>query len=395
MLTRSQNILKILEKGRSTFLFGARGTGKTSLLVETLSQWPSTVRIDLLHGEAFQRYASRPELLRAELSAILNSTTHPLTWVAIDEVQKLPSLLDEVHSLIETYKGRLAFLLTGSSARKLRRGGANLLAGRALTRYLHPLSSMETPLDLLRALRFGTLPAIYLDTQSLEISTLEAYVSTYLREEIQAEALVRQVDRFARFLELAAQLNGEPINFAKLGRQCGVTTKTTQEYFSILVDTLICMRLDGWSQSVKRQLLQAPKFYFFDCGVVSALTGELRSEPKPASFRFGRLFETFLIQEMQRRSDYLDLGLRFNYWRDKDGHEVDIVVSRTTAKPLVAIEIKSGSQPLAEDLTSLALIAAEYPGLKLWCLCTTPRAYELGPIAVLPWLEGLHRLAEL
>ena len=287
------------------------------------------LRIDLLRGEAFQRYASRPDLLGAELGSQLKQSTHPLTLVAIDEVQKLPSLLDEVHSLIESYKGRVAFVLTASSARKLKRGGANLLAGRALTRHLHPLSSMELDLDLARALRYGTLPAIYLDAQAYEITTLEAYVSTYLREEIQAEALVRQVDRFARFLELAAQLNGEPINFAKLARQCGVTTKTAQEYFSILVD-------------------------FFDCGVVGALTGELRSEVKPSSFRFGRLFETFLIQEMQRYSDYLDLGLRFNYWRDKDGHEVDVIVSRTSAKPLMAVEIKSSSQPSAADLTNMA-----------------------------------------
>lgn len=395
MITRSQNIRKILEKGRSTFLFGARGTGKTSLLDESLRGWPSLLRIDLLHGEAFQRYASRRDLLGAELESQLKQSMHSLTLVAIDEVQKLPSLLDEVHSLIERYKGRVAFVLTGSSARKLKRGGANLLAGRALTRHLHPLSSMELDLDLVRALRYGTLPAIYLDTEAYETTTLEAYVSTYLREEIQAEALVRQVDRFARFLELAAQLNGEPINFAKLGRQCSVTTKTAQEYFSILVDTLVCMRLDGWAHSLKRQLLQAPKFYFFDCGVIGALTGELRSEVKPSSFRFGRLFETFLIQEMQRRCDYLDLGLRFNYWRDKDGHEVDVIVSRTSAKPLMAIEIKSSSQPSAEDLTSMALFAAEYPGVPLYCLCTTPRAFMLGSITVLPWLEGLQIVTKL
>ncbi len=395
MITRSQNILKLLEKGRSTFLFGARGTGKTSLLDDSLRDLPSQLRIDLLHGEAFQRYASRPELLREELAAELKHSSHPLTVVAIDEVQKLPALLDEVHSLIENYKGRVAFALTGSSARKLKRGGANLLAGRALTRHLHPLSSMELDLDLARALRYGTLPAIYLDTQGYEITTLEAYVSTYLREEIQAEALVRQVDRFARFLELATQLNGEPINFAKLARQCGVTTKTTQEYFSILVDTLVCMRLDGWAYSLKRQLLQAPKFYFFDCGVVGALTGDLRSEVKPSSFRFGRLFETLLIHEMQRRSDYLDLGLRFNYWRDKDGHEVDVIISRSSAKPLMAIEIKSSSQPTAEDLTSMALFAAEYPGVPLYCLCTTPRAFTLGAITVLPWREGLTIVGNL
>jgi len=395
MITRSQNILKLLEKGRSTFLFGARGTGKTSLLDELLRGWPSLLRIDLLRGEAFQRYATRPDLLGSELRVHLKRTTHPLTLVAIDEVQKLPSLLDEVHSLIESYKGRVAFVLTGSSARKLKRGGANLLAGRALTRHLHPLCSMELDLDLPRALRYGTLPSIYLDTQAFEITTLEAYVSTYLREEIQAEALVRQVDRFARFLELAAQLNGEPINFAKLSRHCGVTTKTAQEYFSILVDTLICLRLDGWSHSIKRQLLQAPKYYFFDCGVVGALSGELRSELKVSSFRFGRLFETFVIQEMQRRSDYLDLGLHFNYWRDKDGHEVDIIVSRSSAKPLLAIEIKSSSQPLAEDLTSMKLFAAEYPGVPLYCFCTTPRAFTLGSVTVLPWLEGLQLLGEL
>ena len=254
---------------------------------------------------------------------------------------------------------------------------------------------MELDIDLARAMQFGTLPAIYLDSEGLEISTLASYVGTYLREEIQAESLVRQVDRFTRFLDIAVQLNGEPVNFTKLGRQCNLSVKTVQEYYSIVCDTLICTRIDGWSQSVKLQLLQAPKFYFFDCGVINAITGELRSELKPASFRYGRLFETFVIQEMIRCNDYLDLGLRLNHWRDKDGREVDVIISRSYSRPLVGIEVKSNTHPLPEDFHGLRIFHDDYPQTALWCLCNTPHAYRSGDIEVMPWQQGLERIAAL
>lgn len=393
MIKRLFNPLLLLEKAKSIALFGPRGTGKSSLLKATLEKRPGVIRIDLLRGNAFQRYSATPSLFGDEVRRALVHG-QGLTIVSVDEVQKVPALMDEVHALIEEHKGNVAFLLTGSSARKLKRGGANLLAGRALTRFLHPLSSLELDLDLDRALQYGTLPGIYLE-RDLETTTLESYVSAYLREEVLEEALVRRVDVFTRFLDLAGQLNGEPINFTKLARQCQVSTKTAQDYFSILCDTLLCRRVDGWAHSVKRQITQAPRFFFFDCGVLNALNGELRTALKPSSFRYGRLFETFVTQECVRYNDYQDLGLRFNYWRDKEGREVDLIVSRTTAKPLVGIEIKSGSAPTEDDLVGLAIFAEDYPKAQLWCFCTTPRSYQIGRILILPWQDGLRRLAEI
>ena len=374
------------------FLFGARGTGKTALLKATLAQCPRTMNIDLLAGNTFQRYAAIPGLFIEEVRKELSvSSSQPLI-VAVDEVQKLPALLDEVHLLIESYKGAIVFLLTGSSARKLKRGGANLLAGRAITQYLHPLSASELAIDLSRALTIGTLPGIYLE-QGLETATLESYVSTYLREEIQQESLVRGIDRFTRFLDFAAQINGEPVNFAKLGQQCGISGKTAADYYSILSDTMLAKQLPGWSHSVKKQLLQAPKFYFFDCGVLNAINGELRTELKPSSFRFGRLFENYLVQEMVRINDYHELGLRFHYWRDKNGNEVDLIVSRNVTTPLLAIEIKSHQTPKPEDCPGFALLAADYPKIPRWCFCRTERAYDLSGIQFMPWQSGLKKIS--
>ena len=224
---------------------------------------------------------------------------------------------------------------------------------------------------------------------------LDAYVGTYLKEEVFAEALVRKTERFARFLEIAAQMNGEPMNFAKLGRQCGVTSKTAEEYFSILCDTLVAHRLDGWSSSPKKQLLHAPKFYLFDCGAQNALSGEVRSPPVPHTFRYGRLFETFLVQECIRLNDTKRLGLHFNYWRDKGGREVDLIVSRSYSKPLGAIEIKSHATPGHDEFTGLAAFHGDYPHVPRLCLCTTPHPYTTAGVSVLPWQEGLRRIAEI
>jgi len=208
--------------------------------------------------------------------------------------------------------------------------------------------------------------------------------------------LVRKVDRFARFLDLAGQLNGEPVNHSKLSRALKTTPNTVQEYFSILVDTLLCHRLDGWSESVKRQLLQAPKYYWFDCGVLNALNGELDVELKKSSFRYGRLFETYLVQEMIRHNDYLERGFRFFYWRDKNGLEIDLIVARSLSVPVAAIEFKSSIDPTEDDLAGLLAFAGEYPDVPCYCFSQTPRAYELpSGVRVLPWREGLDLMRTL
>lgn len=388
MILRSLD-LGILRRAQSAFLFGPRGVGKTSLAREFLAAKGGALEIDLLEAEQFSRYLRQQGRLRLEVEAALERPG-PLT-VFIDEVQKLPGLLDEVHSLIERHKGRLQFLLSGSSARKLKRGGANLLAGRAWTLHLHPLTHREVKLDLSRALRFGTLPAVYLEGPAPE-RTLRAYVDTYLKEEIMQEALVRNVSGFARFLDVAGQMHGEPINFTAVARDSGVSVKTAQEFFSILVDTLVAFRIDGWSRSVRKQLRQSPKFYFFDCGVLNAIRGELQTELRERSSRYGRLFETFMLLEILRLNDYSEAGYRFAYWRTNTGLEVDVVLSKGAGRPPIAVEVKSKPSPGVEDFHALKSFLSENPGAALMCLCSTPRAYNAGPVQVLPWIEGLKKL---
>lgn len=394
MIKRLIQLSKYIDKNQSLFVFGPRGSGKTSLLEATLP--PRSLVISLLESEYFQRYLAEPSLFSREIMSRMKALpTNETLVVAIDEVQKLPNLLDEVHLLIEKFKGRIVFVLTGSSARKLKRSGANLLAARALTTYMHPLSVIEAELELDTVLRIGSLPAVYLD-QEFAVHRLRSYIGTYIQEEIREESLVRKIDRFARFLDLAGQLNGEPINHSKLGRSLKTTSNTVQEYFSILVDTLLCHRLDGWSESVKRQLLQAPKYYWFDCGVLNALNGELDTELKRSSFRYGRLFETYLIEEVIRHNDYLERGFRFFYWRDKNGLEVDLIIARSAANPIAAVEIKSSTDPNDIDMEGLLAFAADYPKVPLYCFSNTPRAYELpSGVQVLPWREGLALMGSI
>ena len=394
MISRALNIQKLLENGLSVLLLGPRGTGKTSLIKSILPKLGPSLHIDLLSGGEFQRFLNAPQLLGAEVKARLQTVTDLLV-VAIDEIQKLPALLDEVHRLIETHKGQVVFVLSGSSARKLRRGGANLLAGRAISNFLHPLHESELDIALVKALRLGTLPAIYFAPEDLAVPMLESYVSTYLREEIQQEALVRAIDRFGRFLEFAGQVNGEPVNFAKLAKQIGVAGKTVAEYYSILVDTLIVMQMPGWSESVKKQLLQAPKFYFFDCGVLNAINGYLRVELKEASFLYGRLFETFILSQIHAANDYEALGLRFFYWREKSGKEIDLIIARNVTTPLVAVEIKSSANPSPPDCPGFAAFAEDYPNVARVCICRTPRSYSDGGILFVPWQEAIKNLASL
>jgi uncharacterized protein len=388
MIKRYFELAKFIDKNQSIFLFGPRGSGKTRLLESTLPK--QAIIISLLESENFQRFLSEPALFSREVTLRVKALTAGESLiVAVDEVQKLPLLLDEIHFLIEKYKGKIVFVLTGSSARKLRRSGANLLGARALTTHLHPISVLEADLELDVVLRIGSLPGVYFE-RDFAVHRLRTYIGTYIKEEIQEEALVRKVDRFARFLDLAGQLNGEPINHSKLGRTLKTTSNTVQEYFSILVDTLLCHRLDGWAYSVKKQLLQAPKYYWFDCGVLNALNGELEIELKRSSFRYGKIFETFLVQEIFRQNDYFERGFRFFYWRDKNGLEVDLIIARSASTPIAAIEFKSQDAPNDQDLEGLVAFVDEYPDIPRYCFCQTPRAYELpSGIRVLPWRDGL------
>ena len=393
MYERKLNLVKLLKGKKSAFLFGPRGVGKTVLAQHYLAQARHAESIDLLSLDAFRRYISEPGLFRLEIEQRLRDIPARETLtVLVDEVQKLPGLLDEVHYLVETHKGRVQFLLTGSSARKLKRSGANLLAGRAWTLKLHPLSSQEVEPDLRKALTIGTLPGFYQETLSSARRSLKAYVETYLKEEVIQELLIRKFDHFMRLLDIAGQVNGEPVNYSSIARDSGVSVKTAQEYFDILVDTLVAFRIDGWSYSVRKQLRHSPKYYFFDCGVLNAVRGELQTELKSGSYRYGKLFETFIVNELIRANDYNETGYRLYYWRTNTGLEVDLVLTRGPQDTPRAIEIKSQSSPGESDLKGLRAFASENNTAELFCLCRTTHKYSLGPIQVLPWQEGIKAL---
>jgi predicted AAA+ superfamily ATPase len=309
----------------------------------------------------------------------------------IDEVQKVPALLDVVHHEIES-RGVL-FALTGSSARKLRRGAANLLAGRAFVFSLHPITAFEATPDfsLDEALQWGTLPRIFsLAKDSSKELFLDAYVHTYLREEITAEQLVRNIQPFRRFLEVAAQASGTIINFSAIARNIQVDVKTVQNYFSILEDTLLGSLLPAFNRSVRKQQLQAPKFYLFDCGVKRAIEETLRFTPLSSQER-GPLFEQFIINEVRRLNDYYRTKYSLSYLATAGGLEVDLILSRARREPIF-IEIKASKTVTKEQLSHLRSLRAEFPSYRYLCLCRDSHPRLVEGIEVLPWRDGLLKL---
>lgn len=301
------------------------------------------------------RYSKDPSLLGRE---VVEQARKGLRVVFIDEVQKVPALLDEVHRLIEALPVR--FILTGSSARKLHRGGANLLAGRATRLAMHPLTSKELgdEFRLDRALRFGTLPAVATGSDAHARDLLRTYADTYLREEIQAESIVRNLGGFARFLDVVAAQSGELLNAAGVARDAGLSARTVIEYFQILEDTLIGFRLEAWRKSARKRLVAHSRFHFFDTGVTNALnhrlTAGLDSELR------GRLFEQWLVLECRRRIDYAGSEARLFFWRTNHGAEVDLLVERH-GKLVAAIECKTSRRIGGGDLSGLRSFAEEHP----------------------------------
>jgi predicted AAA+ superfamily ATPase len=291
-------------------------------------------------------------------------------------------------------------LLTGSSARKLKSQSANLLASRALSIRLHPFTSFELEnqnLELLEILEHGTVPAIIFAEQ--KVQALRAYVDTYLKEEIQQEALVRKLDKFFSFIDVAAQLNGEVVNFKKIARQLSVSDKTIGDYFQILIDTLLVIKLPGWDRSAKKQVIKSPKFYFFDCGVLNAAARELNSKLEIGSARYGRLFEQFVINEFYRLNDYFSLDYALSFY-STGSSEVDLVLSRSRSEPAIAIEIKSNPEVFREDLRGLELFSAENPKSRLFCVSTNKRPYTLElasgqKVPVLPYKDALTEVLKI
>ncbi|MBR1808756.1 MAG: ATP-binding protein [Paludibacteraceae bacterium] len=333
----------------SIFLFGARQTGKTTLL---LQQFPQAEYIDLLDTLTLAQYSRRPALLYERYK---NHDSN--TIVIIDEIQQVPLLLNEVHRLI-TQKG-IHFILCGSSARKLRRKGYNTLGGRALPCYLYPLVSAEIPdFNIDKALNNGMLPAYYvLDNAYLPLS---AYIDVYIKEEIKAEALVRNLDNFTRFLDAAALTDGEIVNYNNIATDCWVSANTVKEYFSILEDTLIGYLIPAYTKKVKRRLIQSPKFYLFDIGITNYLLH--RKEVVLGTTEYGHAFEHFLIQELVAYIRYTRNDNELSYWRTKDGVEVDAVIAHSVSKDVkCAIEIKSTEDAQNKHLKGLRTFATEHP----------------------------------
>jgi predicted AAA+ superfamily ATPase len=368
-----------LPKGQSAFLWGPRKTGKTTYL---RAQYPNSLIYDLLQTDLFLELAKRPYLLREQLlAADPEQLRNP---VIIDEVQKIPQLLDEVHWLIEN-KG-IRFILCGSSARKLKRGKANLLGGRAWRYEMHPLVSLEVDdLNLLRALNRGLLPLHYLQEEYSK--SLQAYVRDYLKEEVFDEGLTRNIPAFSRFFDAVGYSHGELTNYSNIARDCGVDAKTVKEYYQILVDTLLGMMIEPYKRRQERQVItKAGKFYLFDVGVAGAITR--RHIAHERGEEFGKALEHFLLMEILAHRSYRDLGYDVNFWRLKSGLEVDFILGQGE----VALEVKGGNRIDNADLRPLKAFIQEYRPKKAFVVCNEvlPRLHE--EIHILPWRHFLKML---
>ena len=365
-------------KGRgreSCFLWGPRQCGKSTLLGRL---FPKAPRYDLLQSDEFERLNKRPALLREEL--LQNATSGP---VIIDEVQKVPLLLDEVQWLMVNKK--MSFILCGSSARKLKRGGGNLLGGRALRYLLFPLVSREIPnFDLLRALNHGLLPRHYLADNPIPL--IHAYVGDYLREEIAAEALTRNIPSFGRFLEAAAFSNGSTVNYQNIASDCGVSPPTVKEYFQILEDTLLARFVPSFQKKAKRRVIKAPKFYYFDVGVVNFLLK--RQKIQPRTELFGHALEHFVFQELAAHSHYSGEEYPIAYWHTASDLEVDFVIKDGET----AIEVKGTYQVQPHHLRGLKAFQQEHKPHRAIVVSLDRRPRLVDKIEILPWNNFLAEL---
>jgi predicted AAA+ superfamily ATPase len=357
---------------QSFFLFGARGTGKSTLLRELFSDQTAYV-FDLLLPETELELSQKADLFEERVRQLASN----YSWFIIDEVQRLPVLLNSVHRLIFDQVAK--FAITGSSARKLRRGAANLLAGRALLNNLYPLTAQELgdKFNLNDALSWGTLPSVILaQDQVVRIAQLAAYVHSYLKEEIAAEQIVRQLDPFRRFMGIAAHNIGKPINFTQIAKDTGVSPPTVQSYFQILDDTLIGYTLDSYHRSIRNRQRQSPKFYLFDNGITRAMTGSFKKATGAEYSEYGALFEQFVINEIVRHQNYKRTYQQNYYLRGPNDHEIDLIVEG--GKNTFLIEIKSSRQIDESKLSFLKKVQNEISGSIALCISLedTPRQHE-------------------
>jgi predicted AAA+ superfamily ATPase len=378
-------------KSKSCFLFGPRQTGKSTFVKSLLSK--KDLYIDLLPQRTFLDYARNPGRLREEILAHIRLNKNPL--IVINEVQKIPALLDEVHELIES-RG-IRFILTGSSARKLRRGGANLLAGRAYTYYMSPLTFIEIgdQFELHKALKIGTLPALWASDKEDPVEFLRSYTETYLKEEVAADGLVRNIGPFAQFLDIIAANDGETVNFNNIARECAVSIKTVQQYYQILEDTFLAMKLPAWRKSERRRLVSHPRYYFFDTGVTNILAHTLSDQMNPNVY--GRRFEQFVICQLKTFIHYRRLDIQLYYWRTNHGAEVDVLLCRGNVV-LCALEIKSSQNITNERLSGLKSFLKDNPRVPAYVLGDKQKTRLLqNNITVMDWnkfiVEEMESLA--
>ena len=368
--------LPTLLKKKSFFLFGSRSTGKSHLIRKQFSK--DYLVINLLQSELLLRLTTNPGELRSIIEAHGNKLP-----VIIDEVQKIPELLNEVHDLIESKK--ITFLLTGSSARKLRHhGNVNLLAGRAWEANLFPLTFQEIEnFNLQRYLQFGGLPAVYKSEEPKE--ELIAYVNTYLKEEIQAEALVRKIPAFSRFLQLSALTSGDILNYSSLANDAGIPPSTVKEYYSILEDTFVGFTVPAWQKSLKRKPISTAKFYFFDLGAKNTLAQIEHIEPN--SDIFGKTFEHFIALELRAYISYNRLHKDLSYWHTDLGHEVDFIIGNE-----IGVEVKSTNKVTAKHLKGLKYLAEENICKQYFLVSQDSIKRKVNNIVIIHWQEFLKNL---
>lgn len=354
-----------LPTGKSAFLWGPRKTGKTYWLTH---HFPKIPRIDLLQSDIFMEYSSRPALLRERYAARQG-------LVIIDEVQKVPALLDEIHWLMENT--RASFLMTGSSARKLKRGHANLLGGRAWRRVMCPLTFDEVSgFDLEKVMVSGLLPPHFLSSDPVE--DLRAYIADYLKEEIAAEALTKNIPAFSEFLRVAAVTTSELLDYTNMASECGVSAKVVRTYFDILEDTYLGFRIAPWKKSKNRRMILTEKFYLFDLGIVNYLC---RRHPAPGTPEFGKSFEHFILMEIRAYQAYRNPEMDITFWRTSNGSEVDFILGDKE----VAVEIKASPRVRDRDLVPLQQLSEDGPVGKNLVVSLEGQPRKVAGIEILPW----------
>ena len=372
-INRILNLKQLMDK-KSHFLFGPRATGKSSLIKHDLGN--QALIIDLLHSATYMRLMGNP----SQLESMIALNERP--FVVIDEIQRIPELLNEVHRLIENRQTR--FLLTGSSARKLKRQGVNLLAGRARQAELFPLSYHEfTNFNLFHYLQYGGLPMVVLSDEPEE--DLDAYVHTYLEEEIKAEALVKNLPAFSRFLQLSALTSGTTLNFTSIASDAGVSSMTLREYYQILEDSFLGFSVLPWRYSIKRKAIATARFYYFDTGVKNRLAG-IHAIPDQTDL-FGQAFEHFIAMELRAYISYFRKKLPLCFWRTSDGHGVDFIIGDR-----VAIEVKAAKKISSKHLKGLRYLMEENKIEKYYMVSQDPIALKEEGIHILPWENFLKRL---